>query len=268
MVARSPACFKACSESYRLLTGECLSQGRSQASNELHVIQVPRVHALAWLKIKSTEDLPVISFKSSAERQAQVAELRQAALSFLQTLLFGDQIAAQYVLLQLVSRSGHLHEYSKNFLYQFCLLKSLLSTCKTGIPMLIKQGLKSLGRSKMHYRSGKLPSNQMSTKLLGEADNALLFLWGTSMATCRCSSWSKACLRMQIEIELLPGYIVGLKTLLWGFSPLVWQIAPAGLGSKTRQQPWAILRPCQSLAELCREAWALWLPEALACPSV
>ena len=70
----------------------------------MHVTQVPRVHTLSWTKIRSTEDLPVITFKSSAERQAQVADLRQAALSYLETLLVGDRVAAQYLLLQLVSR--------------------------------------------------------------------------------------------------------------------------------------------------------------------
>lgn len=51
-----------------------------------------------------TEHLPIIAYKSAEERQAQVAELRAAALHVLQSILFGDEIAAEYVLLQLVSR--------------------------------------------------------------------------------------------------------------------------------------------------------------------
>ena len=83
---------------------------------QLYATQVPRIHALSWTKIRSTEDLPVIAFKSSAERQAQVAELRQTALKFLETLLFGDKTAAQYVLLQLVSRSLSYHRPIKTSL--------------------------------------------------------------------------------------------------------------------------------------------------------
>ena len=69
-------------------------------------IQVPRLHALAALKRNGTEDLPIITYKGSAERQAQVAELRQACLEFLQAALGGDRLAAEYILLQLVSRSA------------------------------------------------------------------------------------------------------------------------------------------------------------------
>lgn len=66
--------------------------------------QVPRVHALAIDRATGLEDLPVIAYQSNLELQSQIIELRKAALQFLQGLLFGDQIAAEYVLLQLVSR--------------------------------------------------------------------------------------------------------------------------------------------------------------------
>ena len=67
-------------------------------------MQVPRMHAITAVKLKGTEDLPLIAYKGSKERQAQVAELRATALSFLQTALGGDRLAAEYLLLQMVSR--------------------------------------------------------------------------------------------------------------------------------------------------------------------
>lgn len=64
------------------------------------------MHALAALKRDSTEELAIITYKGSEQRQAQVAELRLACLEFLRAALGGDGVAAQYVLLQLVSRSA------------------------------------------------------------------------------------------------------------------------------------------------------------------
>lgn len=46
----------------------------------------------------------MVAFKGSKQRQEQVAELRAAALDFLQPALGGDRLAAEYILLQLVSR--------------------------------------------------------------------------------------------------------------------------------------------------------------------
>ena len=62
------------------------------------------MHAITAVKLKGTEDLPLIAYKGSKERQAQVAELRATALSFLQAVLGGDRVAAEYLLLQMVSR--------------------------------------------------------------------------------------------------------------------------------------------------------------------
>lgn len=65
---------------------------------------MPRIHALAAAKVTRVDALPIIAFKGAEERQAQVAELRTVALKYLQSILFGDDIAAEYVLLQLISR--------------------------------------------------------------------------------------------------------------------------------------------------------------------
>ena len=67
-------------------------------------MQVPRIHALTTAKLTGGEDLPLITYKGSQQRREQVAELRSAALEVLSSALGGDQLAAEYVLLQLVSR--------------------------------------------------------------------------------------------------------------------------------------------------------------------
>lgn len=67
-------------------------------------LQLPRVHAVLVSKLSESEQLPVITFKDSMQRQAQVAELRAAALDFLSASLGGDRLAAEYVLLYLLSR--------------------------------------------------------------------------------------------------------------------------------------------------------------------
>ena len=66
--------------------------------------QVPRVHALLATKLKGTEELPLIPFKGSRELEAQATELRQVALDHIKPAVGGDNLAAQYLLLQLVSR--------------------------------------------------------------------------------------------------------------------------------------------------------------------
>ena len=81
---------------------QCMSV--SCRESEILLVQVPRLHALAAVKVNGSEELPIITYKCTLERQAQVAELRQKALQFLQGVLFGDKVAAEYVLLQLVSR--------------------------------------------------------------------------------------------------------------------------------------------------------------------
>lgn len=60
---------------------------------------------MSFTKLRGTEDLPVIAFKDAQHLQTQMGELRKAALSFLASALGDDSLAAEYILLQLISRS-------------------------------------------------------------------------------------------------------------------------------------------------------------------
>ena len=65
--------------------------------------QVPRVHAILATKQQST--LPAAAAAAATALQpAQVPELRAAAIQILASALGGDALAAEYLLLQLLSR--------------------------------------------------------------------------------------------------------------------------------------------------------------------
>lgn len=66
-------------------------------------MQVPRVHALLARKLTAQDRAGALVVKGPSELHMQAVELRQQALHLLSYAL-GDGLAAEYVLLQLLSR--------------------------------------------------------------------------------------------------------------------------------------------------------------------
>ena len=71
------------------------------------LLQVPRIHAvLVHPCHASLASRQVLPFKSDEQLQLRAGELRLQAIKLLAVALGEDMLAAEYLLLQLVSRSG------------------------------------------------------------------------------------------------------------------------------------------------------------------
>ncbi|KAK9801980.1 hypothetical protein WJX73_005870 [Symbiochloris irregularis] len=66
--------------------------------------KVPRLHALLVRKVSSADRAGPLLIKSDSELQCRALELRPQALKLLSHALGGDQLSAEYLLLQLLSR--------------------------------------------------------------------------------------------------------------------------------------------------------------------
>ena len=70
------------------------------------VMQVPRLHAILTRKLTACDRAGPLVVKGPSELQAKGQQMRQQALQLLSHALGKDALAAEYLLLQLLSRYG------------------------------------------------------------------------------------------------------------------------------------------------------------------
>ncbi len=83
------------------------------------LLQVPRIHAVLVQPCHtSLASRQVLPFKSDEQLQLRAGELRLQAIKLLAVALGDDMLAAEYLLLQLVSRSGSNGSCARQYTWQ------------------------------------------------------------------------------------------------------------------------------------------------------